>query len=96
MALKVSAPLAAEIAIGSIGRGYDISEDLRLKYCKGESKDSRLIEIVENAGREIVLPDGIVIPKVSKLIKCDKGERTRFRSDVLNFQQVLLPYQLLD
>ncbi|KAB1208552.1 hypothetical protein CJ030_MR7G000284 [Morella rubra] len=88
MALKVSAPLAAEIAIGSIGRGYDISEDLRLKYCKGESKDSRLIEFVENAGREIVLPDGIMIPKVSKLIKCDKGERTRFRSDVLNFQQM--------
>lgn len=68
MALKVGAPQAAEIAIASIGRGYDVSIDLRLKYCKGES---RLIEIDDDGG-----------------IKCDKGERTRFRSDVLSFQQV--------
>ena len=88
MALKVEAPKAAEIAIGSIGRGYDISIDLRLKYCKGESTNSRLIEVDEDEGREIVLPGGITIPNVSKSIKCDKGERTRFRSDVLSFQQV--------
>ncbi|KAL6184075.1 hypothetical protein ACLB2K_045479 [Fragaria x ananassa] len=68
MALKVGAPQAAEIAIASIGRGYDVSIDLRLKYCKGES---RLIEIDDDGD-----------------IKCDKGERTRFRSDVLSFQQM--------
>ena len=90
MALKVSAPEAAKIAIQSIGRGYDISVDLRLKYCKGDLGDSRLIEIGGDSGREIVLPGGIVIPNVSKSIKCDKGERTRFRSDVLPFQQVSL------
>lgn len=89
MALRVPAPKAAEIAIGSIGRGYDISIDLRLKYCKGESTNSRLIEVDEDEGREIVLPGGITIANVSKSIKCDKGERTRFRSDVLSFQQVL-------
>lgn len=90
MALKVPAPRAAEIAISSIGRGYDISTDLRLKYCKGgDSSDSRLIEIDgEDEGREIVLPGGITISNVSKSIKCDKGERTRFSSDVLSFQQV--------
>jgi hypothetical protein len=88
LALKVPAPKAAEIAIGSIGRGYDISVDLRLKYCKGDSKESRLLEIDEDVGREIVLPGGILIPKVSKSIKCDKGERTRFRSDALSFQQM--------
>ncbi|KAH9750920.1 MACPF domain-containing protein [Citrus sinensis] len=88
MALKVSAQKAAEVAIGSIGRGYDIAIDLRLKYCKGDLKDSRLIEIDKDGGREIVLPGGISIPNVSKSIKCDKGERTRFRSDVLSFQQM--------
>lgn len=88
MALRVPAPKAAEIAINSIGRGYDVAVDLRLKYCKGDSKDSRLIEI-EDGGLEIVLPGGISIPNVSKSIKCDKGERTRFRSDVLSFQQVI-------
>ncbi|KAE8007926.1 hypothetical protein FH972_004483 [Carpinus fangiana] len=88
MALKLPAPEAAVIAIGAIGCGYDISDDLRLKYCKGNSKNSRLIEIDEDVGREIVLPGGILIPEVSKSIKCDKGERTRFRSDVLSFQQM--------
>lgn len=85
MALKLPASEAAKVAIQSIGRGYDISLDLRLKYCKG---DSRLIEIGEDQGREIVLPGGTSMPNVSKSIKCDKGERTRFRSDVLSFQQV--------
>jgi hypothetical protein len=89
MALRVPAPEAAEIAIGAIGRGYDVAIDLRLRYCKGDLKDPRLIEIDEDGGREIILPGGISIPNVSKSIKCDKGERTRFRSDVLSFQQVV-------
>lgn len=88
MALKASAPEAANIAIQSIGRGYDISVDLRLKYCKGELSEPRLIEFGEDEGREIILPGGILIPNVSKSIKCDKGERTRFRSDVISFQQM--------
>lgn len=90
MAPKLPAVVAAKIAIGSIGRGYDVAEDLRLKYCKGNPADSRLIQIDEDDGREIVLPGGLSIPNVSKSIKCDKGERTRFRSDVLSFQQVFV------
>ncbi|XP_057792038.1 MACPF domain-containing protein At4g24290 [Salvia miltiorrhiza] len=85
MALKLAAAEAAKVAILSIGRGYDISLDLRLKYCKG---DSRMIEINEDQGREIILPGGTSVAGVSKSIKCDKGERTRFRSDVLTFQQM--------
>ncbi|CAO2828593.1 unnamed protein product [Amaranthus hypochondriacus] len=88
MALKLSAAKAAQVAIGSIGRGYDISADLRLKFCKGDSEDSHLIEIDEDHCQEIALPAGIVIPDVPTSIKCDKGERTRFRSDVLSFQQM--------
>ncbi|MCL7033474.1 hypothetical protein MKW94_029973 [Papaver nudicaule] len=92
MALKVSPVKAAEIAIQSIGLGYDIAIDLRLKYCKRDNnnstKDSRLIDIDEDQGREIVLPGGLSIPSVSKSIKCDKGERMRFSSDILSFQQM--------
>lgn len=88
MALKLPAAEAAKVAIQSIGCGYDISLDLRLKYCKGHPANSRLIEIDENEGRDVVLPGGISIPNVSKSIKCDKGELTRFRSDVLSFQQM--------
>lgn len=87
MALRLPAAEAAMVAIQSIGRGYDISLDLRLKYCKG---DSRLIDVDEDQGREVVLPGGISIPNVSRAIKCDKGDRTRFRSDVLTFQQVCI------
>jgi len=97
MALKLPAAEAANVAIESIGCGYDISLDLRLKYRKvdyfpndGRNRNCRLIEIDESEGRDIVLPGGLVIPNVSKSIKCDKGERTRFRSDVLSFQQVIL------
>ncbi|KAJ4965764.1 hypothetical protein NE237_017613 [Protea cynaroides] len=78
----------AEIAIESIGLGYDIAIDLRLKYCKKESPDPRLIELDEEQGRDVVLPGDLTIHNVSKSIKCDKGERMRFRSDVLSFQQM--------
>ncbi|GAB4848098.1 hypothetical protein Ancab_002762 [Ancistrocladus abbreviatus] len=88
MALKLSASRAAEVAVRSIGRGYDISTDLRLKYCKGDPIDSHLIEIDEDRREDVILPGGITVANVSKSIKCDKGERTRFRSDVLSFQQM--------
>ncbi|KAK3035258.1 hypothetical protein RJ639_034695 [Escallonia herrerae] len=86
IALRLKA--AAEAAIQSIGLGYDIAEDLRLKYCKGKSAESRLIAIDDDQIRDIVIPGGILIPNVSKSIKCDKGERIRFSSDVLSFQQM--------
>ncbi|KAI7730859.1 hypothetical protein M8C21_026422 [Ambrosia artemisiifolia] len=90
MALKVPAAEAAKVAIESIGCGYDISLDLRLKYRKGYDKNQsfRLIEVDQDEGRDIVLPGGILISNVSKWVKCDKGERTRFSSDVLSFQQM--------
>ncbi|CAF2071397.1 hypothetical protein Bca4012_087955 [Brassica carinata] len=85
MALRLPASKAAEFAIASIGCGYDLAIDVRLKYCK----ESRLLDIQDGDDtREIVLPGGITIPNVSKSIKCDKGERMRFRSDVLSFQQM--------
>ncbi|MQL83395.1 hypothetical protein Taro_015895 [Colocasia esculenta] len=88
MAPKISPLKAAENAIHCIGLGYDISVDLRLKACKRELPDPYLIELDHDQGREIILPGGISIPNVPKSIKCDKGERMRFSSDVLTFQQM--------
>lgn len=88
MASKYSPLKAAETAIRSIGLGYDISADLRLKACKWELPDPCLIELDQDHGQEIVVPGGISISNVPTSIKCDKGERMRFRSDVLSFQQV--------
>ncbi|KAA0037858.1 vacuolar fusion protein CCZ1-like protein isoform X1 [Cucumis melo var. makuwa] len=36
---------------------------------------------------DLVLPAGVVVPNVPTSINCDKGERTRFRSDVISFNQ---------
>lgn len=79
----------AERAVRVIGYGYDLTTDLRLSSCKAGPSDSRLIEIDETLTRDLVLPGGITVSNVPVSIKSDKGERTRFRSDVLSFTQVL-------
>ncbi|KAK9904530.1 hypothetical protein M0R45_000613 [Rubus argutus] len=88
MSKKAAAEAAA--AIKSVGLGYDLTLDLKLKYCKRQPSgvDSRLIAIDDDQVREVAIPGGICIPNVPKSIKCDKGERMRFGSDVLSFQQM--------
>jgi len=79
----------AEAAIRSIGLGFDVVSDIRIKYCKQRgSPDPCLIQLDHGELQDIVLPGGITVAGVTKSIKCDKGERMRFRSDVLSFQQV--------
>ncbi|XP_022750804.1 MACPF domain-containing protein At4g24290-like [Durio zibethinus] len=77
---------AAESVVESIGLGYDLTLDLKLKYCK---KSSKLITIADHDHvRDIAVSGGILVRNVPKSIKCDKGERIRFTSDVLSFQQM--------
>ncbi|XVF58641.1 hypothetical protein PTKIN_Ptkin07bG0082300 [Pterospermum kingtungense] len=77
---------AAETAVNSIGLGYDVTADLKVKYCK---KTSKLISIADHDHvRDIAVPGGFLVRDVPKSIKCDKGERIRFASDVLSFQQM--------
>ncbi|XP_065879157.1 MACPF domain-containing protein NSL1 [Euphorbia lathyris] len=79
---------AAEKAVSVIGFGYDLSNDIRLSSCKPGPSGSRLVELDSNLTRDLVFPGGIVVRDVCSGIKCDKGERTRFRSDVLSFNQM--------
>ncbi|XP_052167446.1 MACPF domain-containing protein At4g24290-like [Oryza glaberrima] len=89
MAHKAKLQSVAESAIRSIGLGYDIANDIRLKNCKQcGSPDPLLIELDHDKVQDIVLPGNLTVTGVSKSIKCDKGERMRFRSDVLSFQQM--------
>ncbi|CAO2167785.1 unnamed protein product [Urochloa humidicola] len=79
----------AEAAIRSIGLGFDVVSDIRIKYCKQRgSPDPWLIDLDHGEVQDIVLPGGLTVAGVTKSIKCDKGERMRFRSDVLSFQQM--------
>ncbi|KAJ8769186.1 hypothetical protein K2173_000961 [Erythroxylum novogranatense] len=77
---------AAEAAIEAIGKGYDLTVDLRLKYCKSK------VILIDQGGdqvRNMRIPGGgYIVPGVSRYIHCDKGERLRFSSDVLSFQQM--------
>ncbi|XP_038894492.1 MACPF domain-containing protein NSL1 [Benincasa hispida] len=79
---------AAEKAVSVIGFGYDLCNDLRLSSCKPGPSGSKLIDIDFTRTRDLVLPGGVVVPNVSTSINCDKGERTRFRSDVISFNQM--------
>ncbi|KAG6789798.1 hypothetical protein POTOM_005922 [Populus tomentosa] len=83
-----SAKKAAEAAIEAIGLGYDLGFDLRLKYCKKNSPRLIVINDDDKQVRNMVIPGGFSLPNVPKSIKCDKGERLRFSSDVLSFQKM--------
>ncbi|XP_010271240.1 PREDICTED: MACPF domain-containing protein At1g14780 [Nelumbo nucifera] len=74
-----------EKALSSLGRGFDVTSDFRLKYCKGKR---RLVLLNEAEKREVAIPGFGVYGDVSVDIKCDKGDRTRYQSDVLEFNQM--------
>lgn len=71
-----------------LGRGFDLTCDFRLNFCKGAgSTSSRLVELDESNVRDVHIPGVGSIPTVPRDIGCDKGDRIRFRSDVLEFNQ---------
>ncbi|KAL4318659.1 hypothetical protein GQ457_18G023950 [Hibiscus cannabinus] len=71
-----------EKALSCLGKGFDLTMDFRLKYCKGKE---RLILLDESEKREIAVPGFGSIKDVPIDIKCDKGDRTRYQSDILDF-----------
>ncbi|XP_076926632.1 MACPF domain-containing protein At1g14780-like [Bidens hawaiensis] len=71
-------------AINSLGRGFDLTSDFRLKYCKGKD---RLVELNGNE-TELCVPGFGSFQGVSPDIKCDKGDRVRFQSDILDFNHM--------
>ncbi|GMJ01756.1 hypothetical protein like AT1G14780 [Hibiscus trionum] len=73
------------IAMEALGKGFDITGDFRLKYAKG----TRLVVLDETNKRDIVFPGaGFTVKAVSQDIRLDKGDRIRFKSDVLEFNQM--------
>ncbi|KAG5014788.1 hypothetical protein JHK85_020924 [Glycine max] len=74
-----------ERALNSLGKGFDLTSDFRLKFCKGEE---RLVLLNETEKRELTVPGFGPIRDVSVDIKCDKGDRTRYQSDILTFTQM--------
>nr|XP_043621132.1 MACPF domain-containing protein At1g14780-like [Erigeron canadensis] len=81
-------------ALESLGLGFDIASDFRLKFAKGcPDGGGRLVKIDESNDRDIVIPaaaggSSVVVSGVSQDIRCDKGDRIRFKSDVLEFNKM--------
>ncbi|KAJ4710106.1 Macpf domain-containing protein [Melia azedarach] len=74
-----------ERAVSCLGKGFDLTSDFKLKYCKGKE---RLVVLNETDKRDIFLPGFGSIHDVSIDIKGDKGDRTRYQSDILTFNQM--------
>lgn len=72
-------------ALEALGKGFDLTSDFRLKFAKGSK---RLVAVDEFNKRDIVIPGGPTICGVPQDIRCDKGDRLRFKSDVLEFNQM--------
>lgn len=72
-------------ALDSLGKGFDLTSDFRLKYCKG--KDS-LVSLTREQTKQLSVPGFGEFNDVSTDIKCGKGDRTRYQSDILDFNQV--------
>jgi hypothetical protein len=83
------------VALESLGKGFDLASDFRLRFAKGirdgVNSRKRLVVLDEENKRDILIPGAggaTVIKGVSENIRCDKGDRIRFKSDVLEFNQV--------
>lgn len=81
-------------ALRSLGLGFDLTCDFRLRFAKGYPW-GRLVELDERNTRDLVFPGGVSAKGVSRDIGFDKGDRLRYRSDVLEFNQVSFFFLLL-
>ncbi|CAI0453104.1 unnamed protein product [Linum tenue] len=76
-------------AVEALGKGFDLSSDFRLKFAK--SAGGRLVALDDRNKRDIVIPSGgagVTVAGVSEDIRVDRGDRIRFKSDVLEFNQM--------
>lgn len=75
-------------SIQALGRGFDVTADTRLLYCKGAA-GSRLVEIDEGRSRDFAVDDGgDRLKDVPADVEISKGTRVRESTPVCSFQEV--------
>ena len=85
-----------EEAVRALGAGFDLTSDFRLRFAK-DGAGRRLVELGGET-RDVPLPGGAggaTLRGVPLDVGVDKGDRIRFRSDVLEFNQVRTSHALL-
>jgi len=74
-------------SIQALGRGFDVTSDIRLLYCKGAT-GSRLVHIDEEHARDLDISHGLVLPSLSFDIDCSQEKRSFERIPVCSFHEV--------
>ncbi|WRX26807.1 Membrane attack complex component/perforin (MACPF) domain - like 8 [Theobroma cacao] len=74
-------------SIQALGRGFDVTSDIRLLYCKG-APGSRLVQLDENHTNNLVLPGGVIVPNVSDDIQWSMGKDGIERKPVCSFHEM--------
>ncbi|KAM7500589.1 hypothetical protein LguiA_025003 [Lonicera macranthoides] len=74
-------------SIQALGRGFDVTSDIRLLYCKG-APGSRLIHLDDQHVKDLVLNDGFVVPNVSVDVECSTGNRNAETTSVCSFHEM--------
>ncbi|KAI3510543.1 hypothetical protein L1887_17617 [Cichorium endivia] len=76
-------------SIQALGRGFDVTSDIRLLYCKG-APGSRLIYLDDQVTKELVFSDdgSVAIPNVPVDVEFSKGERTTEATPVYSFYEM--------
>lgn len=75
-------------SIQALGRGFDVTSDIRLLYCKGAHHGSRLVQINEAQTQDLVLLDSLVLPNVSVDIGCYYDKPTTEKVAVYTFHEM--------
>ncbi|XP_068668805.1 MACPF domain-containing protein CAD1-like isoform X2 [Aristolochia californica] len=75
-------------AVQALGRGFDVNFDTRLLYCKGIT-GSRLVEIDDGHTRDLFVSEGLVVPHVSREVKCNIENTRRESTGVCSFYEMV-------
>ncbi|KAH6777810.1 MAC/Perforin domain-containing protein [Perilla frutescens var. frutescens] len=72
----------------SLGRGFDVTSDIKLLYYKG-APGSRLVNIDDHRTRNLQISESSLIPNVSVDIECSKGRSFKKEgTPVLSFREM--------
>lgn len=74
-------------SVQALGRGFDVTSDIRLLYCKG-APGSRLVVLDDDHVRDLEVSDGVVLPSVSAGIECSHGRGKIEKTRVCSFHEV--------
>ncbi|KAK3006527.1 hypothetical protein RJ639_015900, partial [Escallonia herrerae] len=74
-------------SIQALGRGFDVTSDIRLLYCKG-TPGSRLVHLDDEHTKDLAVSDEFFVPNVSVDVECSKGQRATETTPVCSFHEM--------